>query len=163
MECQECKQNSATVHLTKIVNDQVSEIHLCESCAWEKGDFGPDFSIQDMIASILNFDMAPSPEDRATRCETCGMTYRDFYKQGKLGCADCIRYFGEDFQQILHRVQGKLTHTGKIPQRIGGDVMLKRDIRELKESLQRKVIEEKFEEAALIRDQIRELEASLED
>ena len=40
MLCQECKKNPATVHVTKIVNNIKTELHLCQSCAGERG--GPE-------------------------------------------------------------------------------------------------------------------------
>jgi len=161
MECQECKQRPATVHLTKIINNKKSELHLCEQCAREKGDASQGFSFQDLLAGLLNYDHNKANLCENVQCETCGMTYEQFHKVGKLGCTDCYKYFGDQFDHILHKVQGKLGHTGKVPKRIAGDVALKREINELRQMLQRKIYEERFEEAAKLRDKIREMETRM--
>ncbi len=36
MQCDECKERPAAIHLTLIVNDSVTTVHLCEQCAAEK-------------------------------------------------------------------------------------------------------------------------------
>ena len=37
MLCDHCGENEAIIHLTQIVNNQMSTFHLCERCAAEKG------------------------------------------------------------------------------------------------------------------------------
>ena len=37
MLCQICGKNPATVHFTEIHDNQMSELHVCERCAEEKG------------------------------------------------------------------------------------------------------------------------------
>jgi len=37
MLCQICGKNTATLHFTQIVENKMSEYHLCEQCAEEKG------------------------------------------------------------------------------------------------------------------------------
>jgi protein arginine kinase activator len=36
MLCQNCNEKEATVQLTKIVNGEKTELHLCEDCAAKK-------------------------------------------------------------------------------------------------------------------------------
>ena len=36
MSCDQCHEREAVIHLTQIVNEQVTTLHLCERCAWEK-------------------------------------------------------------------------------------------------------------------------------
>ena len=38
MICDVCGKKEATVHLTEIVNDKMTKLHLCEECATEKVD-----------------------------------------------------------------------------------------------------------------------------
>ena len=40
MLCEECKKRPANVHLTKIIGDQKTEMHLCQQCAAERGELG---------------------------------------------------------------------------------------------------------------------------
>ena len=38
MQCDQCKEREAVVHLTQIVEEQVTTQHLCERCAAELRD-----------------------------------------------------------------------------------------------------------------------------
>jgi protein arginine kinase activator len=58
-------------------------------------------------------------------------------------------------------VQGGTQHTGKIPSRTGGTLMVKGKIQQLRQELQRYISREEFEKAAQVRDQIKELDQQL--
>ncbi|WP_077615912.1 UvrB/UvrC motif-containing protein [Caenibacillus caldisaponilyticus] len=167
MECQECHLRPATLHFTKIVNGKKMEVHLCEQCAREKGEVmagSNAFSIHNLLSGLLNFEeMAghsdPFEEPSVLQCPKCGLTYSDFIKVGKFGCAECYRAFRDRLDPILRKVHaGNTVHTGKVPKRTGKGISIKRKIKELKEKLQRLVANEEFEEAAKVRDEIRALE-----
>lgn len=133
-------------------------MHLCEHCAREKGDISQNFSFHDLLAGLLNSDHRKHDMIQEKQCATCAMTFPQFYKIGKLGCADCYSYFGDQLNHVLRKVQGKLGHTGKIPKGVAGEILMKRQLNQLRQQLQTKIYEEKFEEAATLRDQIRDLE-----
>jgi len=38
MICEVCRKNAATVHVTKVVNNVRTELHLCQQCARERGE-----------------------------------------------------------------------------------------------------------------------------
>ena len=167
MLCQECGQHPATYHFTKIVNGDKTEFHLCESCAKEKGDsffqYG-NFSLPQLLSGLLN--MEPSvPQfiqgQNLLRCENCGMTYQQFTKAGRFGCSDCYRYFSHTLEPLFRRIHGSTRHMGKVPERTGGHLKLKKQLADLKNRLQAAVSREEFEEAAKLRDAIRALEERL--
>lgn len=59
MNCEECGKRPATLHLTKIVNGEKTEYHICEQCASEKGDVFTgfhNFSINNLLSGLLKFD-----------------------------------------------------------------------------------------------------------
>ncbi|MFC7678185.1 UvrB/UvrC motif-containing protein [Paenibacillus sp. GCM10028914] len=171
MVCQECGKRPATLHFTKIVNGEKTEFHFCESCAREKGELIPGtsngFSIHSLLSGLLDLDPTGkgqsqgSRNPQAPRCEECGMTYSQFSKLGRFGCSSCYKYFSERLDPLFKRVHGNTTHVGKIPKRSGGKIQVKRKIDELKKELQQRILQEEFEVAAEIRDQIRELEKSM--
>jgi protein arginine kinase activator len=169
MYCQECNERPATVHFTKIINGNKSEVHLCEQCAREKGDFAykgtNGFSIHNLLSGLLNFETpnaVPSQtQGQQLRCSTCGLTYNQFSQAGRFGCADCYQSFQSRLDPLLRRIHGSSTHTGKIPKRGGGVIHLKKELSRLKMEQQAKINQEQFEEAAVLRDQIRELEQKL--
>ncbi|ASS76956.1 hypothetical protein CIG75_19890 [Tumebacillus algifaecis] len=170
MLCQRCQQRDATVHFSKILNGEKSEIHLCETCARENSEFmmkpGENFSFHNLISGLLGFEnqgsfgqMSGAQTRQNTRCNTCGLTYQKFAELGRFGCADCYQSFGPRLEPLLRRIHGgATTHTGKVPQRTGGMIKMRKQIELLRRELQQKIQMEQFEEAALLRDRIRELE-----
>ncbi len=168
MLCQECRKRPATVHITRIINGRKTEMDLCEQCAREKGDFElftePQFPIQSFLASILGQHLQGHPAVQAVpqlRCDNCGLTYDEFARAGRFGCSRCYEHFAERLEPVLRRVHGSTQHAGKVPGRTGGAIKLKRDLRELRESLAKAVAAEDFEKAAQLRDEIRKLEKEL--
>ncbi|WP_174615370.1 UvrB/UvrC motif-containing protein [Virgibacillus ihumii] len=170
MECQECHNRTATLHFTQVINGNKTEVHVCEKCAQEKGYMTyPDdeYSLHNLLAGLFNFD-APSMESPQNtpykqkedlQCSQCGMTFTEFKQVGKFGCAECYHAFSDRLDPIFRRVHsGNTRHNGKVPQRKGGDLYTKKQIEAHKEELQRLIKDEAFEEAAKVRDRIRELE-----
>lgn len=165
MLCQQCQKRPATVHFTKIVNNHKTEFYLCEECARQKEDFKAfiPFSINDLLTGFLDMDKADVSvrSSGLLKCKTCGMDFVQFKKVGRLGCQDCYKYFAEELAPVIRRVQGGTKHTGKVPRRAGVGLRIERQIKQLKAQLQKAVEAEAFEEAARLRDQIRELERQL--
>jgi protein arginine kinase activator len=173
MLCEECGQRPATVHVTKIVNNQKSEYHLCEECArrhqegW--GGFGlmePDFSLHKFLTSLLGHE--PSWEEpsgggtsRRRRCRRCGLSYERFREVGRLGCDECYASFAEQLAPLMRSIHGSTQHVGKAPKRAAGRLRLQQDIERLRRELQELVAKEEFEKAAEVRDRIRELESKM--
>jgi protein arginine kinase activator len=168
MLCQECGKKPATLHFTKIVNGEKTEFHICESCARERGEGIPGtsngFSIHSLLSGLLDFEPSSfGAKPPQIRCETCGLTYTQFSKMGRFGCSNCYKQFGSRLDPILKRVHGNTVHVGKIPKRTGGQIQLKREIEELRRNLHELIDREEFENAAKIRDRIRELERNIAD
>lgn len=161
MICEHCGKNPATVHYTKIVNGEKSEYHLCEQCAREKGElnlgltFQPGFSIQNLLGSI--FGGSVEAEVPSETCPKCGATYEEFSRTGRLGCPDCYKAFSSRLNPLIRRVQGSVKHNGKAPERAGAGIKAERKISELEKSLQKAIAEERYEDAARIRDELRSL------
>jgi protein arginine kinase activator len=186
MICQECNQRDATVHFTKILNNSKQEIHLCETCAREKGDVmmksfgGPGlgtnpfgetaFSFQNLLSGLLGFEtQGHTPMSKGiqaqpgpARCTTCGLTYPQFAQLGRFGCGDCYTHFASHLEPLVRRIHGGATsHTGKVPQRAGGRIKVQKQIEGLRVELQQKIQAEQFEEAAILRDRIRGMEQDM--
>ncbi|PKM79646.1 MAG: hypothetical protein CVU89_17215 [Firmicutes bacterium HGW-Firmicutes-14] len=171
MLCEKCQKKQASVHVTKIVNGEKTETNLCETCAQGENAVGfgfePQWMLQNIFADLFNQPLAggqPVTVSRGeqVRCERCGFTESQFSKIGKLGCAGCYDIFETKLDPVLRRVHGNSRHTGKIPKRTGGLIVIKKEILDLKEKLQTAIKKEEYEKAAEIRDQIRGLEKKLE-
>ncbi len=166
MVCQDCGKRPSTLHFTKIVNGEKSEYHLCEACAREKGDVIPGtpngFSIHNLLSGLMDFESVTKGASKAPqqlRCDTCGLTYLQFSKLGRFGCADCYTNFRHKLEPLLKRIHGNTSHNGKIPRRIGGEFRFKREINRLKLLMMQAIDQEEFERAAQIRDQVRAIES----
>ena len=163
MQCDVCGKKKATVHLTEIVDEQMSEMHLCEDCAREKSvQMEQQFGLADLLAGLSDFGQ-PGGKEQATQqkleCAQCGMNYDDFKKFGRLGCSECYQAFREQLLGLLKKIHGSSQHMGKAP---GEAPKTERDsaqmLKDLKGQLQQAVQREDFELAAHLRDKIRQLE-----
>jgi protein arginine kinase activator len=174
MLCNICTKNQATVHLTEIVDDQMSELHLCDDCARKKSmQMEQQFGLSDLLAGLVDYGKQLSSVDKEAaavmHCSACGLTYEDFRKIGRLGCGECYTAFAKYLSPLLKRIHGASQHVGKAPKGLSGAVYPKApttkaaDVNELKASLQRAIESEDFEEAALLRDAIREAEARMKE
>ena len=160
MLCNICGKNPATVHLTEIIDDQMNELHLCEECARQKSiQMEQQFGLSDLLAGLAEFEKpVKKTEEAALKCANCGLTYADFKKIGRLGCGECYSAFKKYLGPLLKRIHGSSQHFGKSPLKVTKVLKKKIDLATLRQSLQRAIEMEAFEEAAKIRDQIRELE-----
>ena len=165
MLCQNCGKNEATTHIKRIVNGDMTETHLCQGCAEHLGydnmfsGFG--FSLDEFFSGILGENLSLASSSHEEKCPKCGSTFSDIAKNGKLGCADCYRKFYDRLLPSLQRIHGKIKHTGK-------HAMITRPseaqpkinpVAKLKEDLQKAIEEQNFEQAAVLRDRIKEMEA----
>jgi protein arginine kinase activator len=148
--------------MTKIINNKKIEMHLCEECAGKRNDFQwfAPFSINDLLSSLVDIGKPSVVMDRRStiRCDSCGLDYSQFKKTGRLGCLKCYNVFNNELAPIIGRIQKGMQHTGKIPKRTGAELRVNREIETLKAQLKAAVEREAFEEAARLRDRIRELE-----
>ena len=162
MQCDICGKQAATVHLTEIVNDQVTKLHLCEECAKEKGaEMEEHFGLSDLLAGLADLGAGVEPDAAAEKigCPSCGFTYRDFKQVGRLGCSECYEAFKGKLAPLLKRIHGADRHAGKIPFMISKIVKDTRTLQELKVRMEKAIQTEDFEEAARLRDKIKEMEA----
>lgn len=165
MICNICGTNEATLHLTEIVNQHMVEVHLCDTCAQEKGaDFKSHFQMGELLTGLSHMDAMSllGEEKPALVCDTCGLTYDDFGRTGRLGCAACYTSFSKMLLPLIKRIQRSTHHVGKKPSRApkGGD-RAAYDLRLLQDRLRKSVENEDFEEAARVRDEIRAVEQKL--
>ncbi len=57
---------------------------------------------------------ADTPTDQEEFCPWCGMTRRELYADGHMGCARCYDVFGGEVRQALREIHGGVEHIGKI-------------------------------------------------
>jgi protein arginine kinase activator len=160
MLCDLCGKNPATVHLTEIVDNQMTELHLCEDCAREKSSqMEQEFGLADLLAGLAEFGKPQEEKDVVEiKCLQCNLTYADFKKIGRLGCSECYNTFRRYLSPLLKKIHGSNRHLGKSPMKVAKVTRKRLDLQELRTRLAKAVEAEEFEEAAKIRDQVKELE-----
>ncbi len=163
MQCDECKERPAAIHLTQIVNDSVTTVHLCEQCAAAKGvQTGATvakFPLSDFLATMGKGAASQLPPgDDAGACGSCGGTLQDFRESGRLGCPDCYDAFEQHLRGLLRRLHGSSQHVGEQYAGEEGEPGTGPSLAELRKRLRRAVETENFELAAEIRDRIRVME-----
>ncbi|NLN17204.1 MAG: hypothetical protein GX182_07815 [Firmicutes bacterium] len=162
MLCDECRQRPAVVHITKIVNNVRSEVHLCEKCAQGREEFAEaSFGFPKLIASLFDWGPAVPGVRRDVQCESCGLTQQDFRRLGQLGCPACYEGFAPQLEPLLRRLHGGARHRGKVPGPEGKGIKIRRELESLRRQLQEAIGREEYELAAKLRDEIRDLEGQL--
>lgn len=166
MKCQNCQSREATRHITEIINGKKQELHLCSECAAASKEFqamkhSMDFGIGDFLGGIfggkpknLNGESSPT----STVCPDCKMPFEEFLQKGRLGCGTCYSVFRNRLERPLRQIHGTCEHVGKVPAKRGGALRLDRQIAKLEAELNAAVMRQEFEDAAKLRDQIRELQ-----
>ncbi|QSX07915.1 UvrB/UvrC motif-containing protein [Alkalibacter rhizosphaerae] len=163
--CDNCKERQATIHITKIINGQKKEHHLCDQCT-SLDKLGKEaFDYTGFISDVANDGKRnPSKEQPGERtCSRCGMTYEFFRKHGKFGCGECYDAFEPMIVPMIRRMHGKDRHIGKVIK--NGDRMFqrKRELEVLQAKLDEAVEKEEYEMAAQYRDQIKALVSQTEE
>lgn len=160
MKCEVCGEQKATVHVTQVVDGKVRELHLCEECAEQGGvNVQNAMSLPDLLLGMGKEDApAAAGEDRA--CPNCHMRRSDFKKTSRLGCPTCYATFAEELQPLLASLHKGLQHVGKVPVWMAADLPRSmEDLAALQEKLGQAVDAERYEEAARLRDLIRNAQA----
>ena len=164
MQCQICKENEATIHLTEIVDGARSEMHICESCAVEQGiTIKSQMPLNELLSSLLA--VQPTDEellggpDRNATCPHCGFTLEQFSKETVLGCPNDYEVFAKSLGSLIAKAHnGKRTHCGKVPAKMPADSKKQIELMNMREQLEAAVKAEEYERAAKLRDKINQLE-----
>ena len=174
MKCQHCNQNEATTHIKKNINGVREEMHLCSECAKELGVmdefkmptmsemFGDSFLGNFLGAGVAAMNSLSGVD----RCSSCGSSFSDIVNSGRIGCADCYEKFEDKLEPSIRKIHGRTKHIGKFisykdDEKADEKAEEKPQISELdtlKEQLKTAVSEQRYEDAAVIRDKINELQ-----
>lgn len=156
MKCQRCPKQ-ATLHITDVLAEgQFEEVHLCEDCA-KKYLYEPPSKKSGKALEPLGEDVDAEGLS-AKACEACGMKFVEFRNHGRLGCPHDYEAFREELLPLLESVHGETKHAGKAPRRLPRAKSGQLELAQLRRKLQQSISEEKYEDAAQLRDRIKELE-----
>ena len=161
MLCDNCQERDAVVNLTRIVENAVTQLHLCQKCAEAKGVETTLATPEHPLGAILQEVQAQesSASQDLTTCAFCGATARDFRATGRLGCPHCYDAMERSLRELLRRLHGSSKHVGIQYDIPVAHILQKPDsVHDLRDRLRRAVETEQFELAAELRDRLRVLE-----
>ncbi|QDU56007.1 UvrB/UvrC motif-containing protein [Aeoliella mucimassa] len=168
MKCQKCDKK-ATFHITDLVDGEPSEVHLCEDCAQAFLAPPADDDASDVMpamAGLLAQQLAvgETAEELARldkqACPVCGITFREFRKQGRLGCPHDYVCFADELEPLLLNIHDEIHHVGKVPKGYGANAEQQTQLIRLRREMKEAVAREDYEEASKLRDEIRAIEAT---
>jgi protein arginine kinase activator len=171
VKCQLCGENDASIHYIEIVEGQKASQWICTNCAEKEGITPLEVSplVHGTLGSFLG-EMLKVPVPGPSReksvetpvCDTCGYDFGQLQENSQLGCPACYQAFRQLLLPMLRRYHGGVSHLGKLPRSQGPRAALRREGTRLKELLEQAVTVENYEEAAKIRDSIRDLEQQVQ-
>lgn len=161
-KCRQCAK-PATLHITEIRDGEVHALHLCESCAQDylnQSDNGgaPDTSELGKLADVSEQEL--DALDHLV-CPNCGISFREFRAQGRLGCPHDYLAFEDELTPLLENIHGATQHCGKYPKRAPDSSQRQYELIKLRNDLRVAIEEENYEEAAQIRDRIQSMETEM--
>lgn len=167
MLCENCHVKEATVHVTQVVDGQVTKNHLCEECAAQKGIdvHAQPLDLSGMVANLKEqlAQLKGAPAERSAPgpavCPACGMTRTEILKKGHLGCDRCYEVFAAEMLPVVLSLQHNDQHLGKVPRRSAARVKTSLELARLRRELDKAVAAENYELAAQLRDRIKALPA----
>lgn len=133
MLCDKCGKNIATVCVCYEMGGITIQRNLCDKCA-----------------------------SGIECCDSCGSTFKDIAKNGRCGCPKCYEFFYKQLLPTIKKNHGSTKHIGKtINSLSSNDTVDKKSIAELRDMLNLSIKQENYEQAAVLRDKIREMEADI--
>lgn len=179
-KCQLCGKIGPTMFITQIVKGEMRELNICEECARKQGlidpvalNFNEKFfpenfhnqlealmhKVHDEIQAVQmhhtnNMIIA---DDKSISCPACKFSLSQFLRLGRLGCSDCYHAFAPFLKDknSQNAEGGAPAHTKDKP------MPTHLRIKYLEAQMAKLIQEEKYEEAARVRDEIKELQAQL--
>ena len=180
MLCENCKENEATIRYTQIINGDKKEMHLCEECSHKLGidniSFNMPIDFSSFFGGLLDEEYN-SPEFmplfqkvKELKCDNCNMTYDEFTHEGKFGCEECYNTFSSKIESLLKRLHGSSNYVGRKALKGNSNVISKNEekqekkteketkLEKLQSDLKKAIQEERYEDAAKIRDEIKKID-----
>ena len=184
MLCENCGNNEANIKYTQITNGVKKQMNLCEKCANELGinniSFDMPINFSNFLEDIFDDDeslfMPSIARNEKLICDKCKMSYEDFIKNGKFGCDECYTTFEDKIDNLLKNIHGVNRHVGRKAKMLNTNEIqedsIKAEKQEIKENktnekdekikklqnrLKQEIKEERYEDAAKTRDEIKKL------
>lgn len=164
MLCEHCHENEAKISYTMVEGNEMKQMQVCPACFQKflakqfPSSQIPPLDIQPMIQELLSLFHGKDEDAEDDRtCPVCGRSLKEFRKTGMFGCDNCYDTFSEELDALLPRMQGADRHVGAMPEAFKRDREASEKEQALKDRLDAAVADERYEDAALLRDEIKAL------
>lgn len=176
MICNKCGKNNAEFYYKQTINGQTSEYALCAKCAEELKNQGKlniklpslfdDYGLSNGDSGIfglsdffgLPYVTQKSRQAEKKKCTLCASTYDAIVKAGKVGCAKCYEVFADELNRSVESIHGKAKYAGKKPKKYKEKESKEDKLKALQAELKAAIEAQEFERAAILRDEIRDME-----
>ncbi len=157
--CDLCAQTEATMKVSQLDKDgKVTEIAVCADCARQRG-FTEVEKLKAGVAEIIaELKTRVDEGDSKLVCRNCGMSYAEFKRQGRLGCAECYVSFHDELLPLIRRIHGAVQHVGRTASGGRKQAQVKMNVQKIREALTGAIQAEDYEKAAALRDQLKQAE-----
>ncbi|MBM3207300.1 MAG: hypothetical protein FJZ57_01665 [Chlamydiae bacterium] len=160
VECSHCKKVTKICY-TQIINDVETSLDMCVDCP----------ILQQRMTGIKVSDKTqPNENEMGLCCGNCGTTLESILTGTPLGCSQCYSIFEEvlindllsieaipsRLEKRLNRKKSQPLHVGKSPS-ISINIPASSRISTLNEALNEALKKENYEQAAWLRDQIKDI------
>ena len=159
--CDQCRQKPATVHYMETKNGVKSEVYLCPECAAKYGiGTAGGFFGEDLFGSFPLFAAAQShPKEEDGVCPQCKTDLSRIRRDGAFGCPACYDAFAGKIDMTPFVGEGyrggRLFAGSPVPEAKAEEPVKEDPVAALKAKLKEALAKENYEEAAVLRDQIR--------
>jgi len=162
MKCDVCRERAAIIFVQQVSRDSSIELHLCETCARERGFSTENAKIDVSLGGLFSGIMEGKNDTtgKHVQCQVCGISLSDIKKHRKTGCADCYLQFRGEIVSLLRNEGVEISYSGEYPAKLNEVKKTKMNPENLKKELQRAIEQEDYEMAAYYRDRIRALGGS---
>ncbi len=164
MNCDRCGKPSV-YHSTLIVNGVSQTTNLCRECAIKEGvfDASPTSIFDELFMPFA--DILPFEKVKNIVCPVCKTSLKEFKQTHKLGCPNCYDVFKEEIEKIVSKIAPFSTHKQEPIKKLKSTKKKEskaQTILELRNQMAQAVKEERYEDAAKIKKQIKALESENE-
>ncbi len=197
-KCQICGR-PAHLFLTQVVNSEITELSLCETCAKDRGFFDPeslamaeehfpdavkkkvDELAREIAEKLKNNESLvnshPSPHRRARiaslkECSHCRFKLAAVASTGRVGCPECYTSFRHELAKLAKVLHYDADATDEITKSSSPDTPESKETKQhtikvpvaqrrkiLQTQMKKAIIQEDYERAALLRDELKKLES----
>lgn len=157
--CDVCRKQDATLKVNQVDSEgRTTELWVCADCARQRGFTAVEELKADVAEVLAELQTRIEDKDGTLVCAACRMTYAEFKRLGRVGCARCYEAFHDRLVPLVRRIHGAVQHVGRTT-KVGRKRAQERlTLERLRTDLKQAIEGEDYERAAALRDQLRRAE-----